>query len=174
MAQQMLLPQTLLVYSLSTNANNPNSLVKVLQQQLLNQISLVSAMDATNATQSNFFGLKCGQSATGASYSNFIGHASAGNGVSFSNFFGQSAGYQQQMLSTKFLWSSAGSNATNASYSNFMVNNGRATSANSQTLVCMLVLMQLMLLIKLLVIMLVMVQQMHLTQVSLSSLGKMQ
>jgi hypothetical protein len=81
---------------------------------------------ATNATQSNFFGTSAGSNATNASYSNFM----------------VNAGKEQQVLNFKFLWSCVGNNANNASQSNSLV------------------------------IMLVMVQQMHLTQVSLSSLAR--
>jgi hypothetical protein len=81
--------------------------VLVLVQQFAKiQISLVRCWaDAANALNQISFGLNTGQSATGASYSNFIGLI-AGNGAKkccSQISFGQSAGYQT-CYSIKFLW----------------------------------------------------------------------
>jgi hypothetical protein len=76
---------------------------------LNSQISLViQLVIATNADNSNFFGLQAGYGATNAQYSNLLVKCWFNlQLVSNSNFFGQSAG------------------ATNASYSNFLNKLGR-------------------------------------------------
>jgi hypothetical protein len=131
-----------------------------MQQMLLNQIS---------------FGLNAGQSCNRC----FITQISeVGNGAkkcSFSNFFGQSAGYQQQMLPIISLYELVVS-ATNASYSNFMVNKLGMKEQQMLNFKFLLVCIGNATInqISLVINMLVMVQQMHLTQVSLSKLGKMQ
>jgi len=95
-----------------------------------------AGQSATGASNSNFIGYYTGYQATGATHSNFLGNSAGygATGASYSNFIGQQAGQNASAANgSNFFSQNAGYGATNANNSNFfgVAAGQNATNANN-------------------------------------------